>query len=186
MEWYSVLIIFGSLFAVVWNTVGAYNILLFGVKARRLGTNALSQLGLGSSVSKSYVGWKVYCVRPTEALVEVRTHSSQHWETGRCYEVIHTSKGDEYREWPLAPESSERVPLPFFAASVNLTGGGTVDIYKDVSKFAFKSNTLDEQFWNWFLVEIVGVSLTDVDDIKVLSTETFAITSLDTKNAIEL
>ena len=57
MEWYSVLIVFGSLFAVVWKTVGAYNILLFGVKARRLGTNALNQLGWRSTVTKRYIGW---------------------------------------------------------------------------------------------------------------------------------
>ena len=186
MEWYSVLIVFGSLFVVVWKTVGAYNILLFGVKARRLGTNALNQLGWGSTVTKHYIGWVYYRIEPNESLLQVRAQKKEPWNQGRCYEVSETINGGEYREWPLALESSERAPLPFFAASIEIRDGGTVDIYKDVSKFAFRGNTLDEQFWNWFLVEILGVVLTDVGDIKVLSTGTFTITSLNTKNAIKL
>lgn len=186
MEWYSIWIVFGSLFATVWGMVGTYNILLFGVKVRRWGKTTLESLGLGTGVAKSYVGWKIYCIQPTEACVQVRLHGIEPWKIGRCYEVTHTANGDEYRQWPLCERSSERAVLPFFAASLELTDGDSVDIYKRLGMFAFQGNTLDEPFWEWFLVEIVGVAVNDVQDMKVLSSETFDVTSLNTKISIDL
>ena len=170
--------------------VGTYNILLFGVKIRRLGKTAFERLGLGlglgTGVAKSYVGWTICSVGATEASVQVNMHSAYPWKTGRCYEVTHTANRDEYRQCPLCERSSERTILPFFAASLELTDGDSVDIYKQLSMFAFQGNTLDEPFWEWFLVEIVGVAVNDVQDMKVLSSGTFAVISLNTKIAIEL
>ena len=166
--------------------VGTYNILLFGVKVRRLGKTAFERLGLGTGVAKSYVGWTICSVGATEASVHARLHGVEPWEIGRCYEVTHTANGDEYRQWPLVDGSSERAALPFFAASLELTDGDSMDIYKQLGMFAFQGNTLDEPFWEWFLVEIVGVAVNDVQDMKVLSSGTFAVISLNTKIAIEL
>lgn len=181
-------IAFGSLFATVWGMVGTYNILLFGVKVRRLGKNALESLGLGlgNGVVKSYVGWTICSVGQTEAFVQVNMHSSDPWKTGRCYEVTHTANGDEYRQCPLVDGSSEQTALPFFAASLEMTEGDAVDIYKQLSKFAFRGNILDEPFWDWFLVDIVDIAVDNVQDVKVLSSGTFAVTSLNMKIAIEL
>ena len=180
------LIVFGALAAVAWNTLDAYNIVLFGVKVRRLGGTALERLGFSRGVSKSYVGWSVYCVQPTEAIVKVRTHRTDPWTTGRCYEVTHTPEGDEYREWPVTSGPGERVQLPFFAVSLEVVGGDPIDVYKELSKFAFRGNTLDAPFWDWFSTEIAGVTTECFQGVKVLSSKTFAVTSLDTENAIEL
>lgn len=184
MEWYSVLIAFGSLLAVVWNTVGMYNVILFGVRVRRLGSSVVERLGWDHIVTKCYVGWveDELCSPPCCN----QSRQDKPWNTGRCYEVSDTANGYEYRECPIGETLSEGAPLPFFAATINLKDGDTIDVYKQISMFAFRGNTIDEPFWNWFIVEIIGMKLDNVVSIQTLDSKTFSVTSFNMKNSIQL